>query len=131
MLITGRARRGFFVKRLEAALAFPDAFVVVGAGEGDRLDGYVIARVQVGEFGEERPSAVLDAIGVDPSHQGKDLGKRLLEQLEEGLRKRGVRELRTEIGWAEEDYVRFFSSSGFSLAPRVVLERPLSEAPDL
>lgn len=123
--LAGRSRRGFFEKRLQAALAFPDAFVVLGIVDGGRLNGFVFARVQSGEFGEDAPAATLDAIGVDADHQHRGLGRRLLAELERALKKRGVVELRTQIGWNQQALARFFATSDFALAPYPVLERAL------
>ena len=65
--ITGRSRRLFFEKRLEAALADRGGFISVALEDAKgALIGFSIARVQSGEFGDDRRVAVLDVIGVDP-----------------------------------------------------------------
>ena len=49
--ITGLSRRGYFEKRLAAALREPEAHLQLGLdGEGG-LQAYVLARVLTGEFG--------------------------------------------------------------------------------
>jgi hypothetical protein len=96
--ITGRARRLFFEKRLEAALADSSGFVSVALEDGrGKLIGYSIARVQSGEFGEDRCAAVLDVIGVDPDSR-------------------------------KHRHIQFFASAGFLLAPNQVLERPTARS---
>jgi hypothetical protein len=42
------------------------------------------------------------------------------------IRERGVRELHSQAEWTSHDLLKFFDSSGFTLAPRVVLERSTS-----
>jgi len=63
---SGRRRDGFFRKRLDAALAEPHKFVYLGCEIDAVLQGFLLARLQEGEYGSEEPSASFDAIGVDP-----------------------------------------------------------------
>lgn len=121
--ITGRSRRGFFEKRLQASLADPDGFIVMAAEVGGTLSGFAIARFQDGEFGEELPFALLDAMGVDSDYQRQGVGKMLIEGIDRVTRKRGVHELRTQAEWTNNALMRFFARVGFSLAPHLVLER--------
>jgi ribosomal protein S18 acetylase RimI-like enzyme len=123
--ITGRSRRVFFKKRLEAALADSGGFISVALEDGTgALVGFSIARVQTGEFGEDRRVAVLDVIGVDPDSRKHRHGMRLLEAITESAQKRGVGELRTQVDWNDGDLIGFFASAGFLLASSQVLERP-------
>jgi preprotein translocase subunit Sec61beta len=50
------------------------------------------------------------------------------------MREKGVQSLQSQADWTNHGLLRFFDSSGFGLAPRLVLERsvltPLAEAPD-
>ncbi len=138
--ITGRSRRIFFERRLKAALADPAGFIVVavaadGADSGDTgsgtssgassgaCTGFAIARLQNGEFGDDRRVAVLDVIGVDPARHGAGIGSLLLEGITARMKRREVRELRTQVDWRDQELIRFFAAAGFGLAPRQVLER--------
>ncbi len=129
--LAGRSRRGFFEKRLQAALDFAGDFIALGALDGHRLNGYVIARLQSGEFGEDRRSAMLDAIGVDPDFQRAGLGHELMKELEKVMKQRGAGELLTQISWDQHALAQFFASRGFSLAPIPVLELPLGRGLEL
>lgn len=123
--ITGRSRRLFFEKRLEAALADRDGFIAVALDDAEgALSGFCIARVQSGEFGDDRRAVVLDVIGVDPESRSRHHGTRLLEALVEHARKRGADELRTQVEWGNRELVQFFAATGFRLAPSQVVERP-------
>jgi hypothetical protein len=35
-----------------------------------------------------------------------------------------VRSLQSQVDWRDQELMRFFAAAGFSLAPRVALERP-------
>lgn len=119
----GASRRGFFEKRLAAALEDPGDFVYVGLRAADGLVGYAFARLVAGEFGKPGARAGLDIIGVDPDRQGRSAGRRLLEGVEEILRHKGVGELTSQVDWSNSALLGFFGRSGFTLAPRIVLTR--------
>ncbi len=124
--ITGNSRRGFFEKRLTAALEQPGDYIYVGLHEGEKLTGYAIAKLVEGEFGQPGAKASFDAIGVDPGHQGKGAGDQLLREVEEILIHKGVAELTSQVEWSDPGILRFFIHAGFGLAPRVVLTRDTS-----
>ena len=122
--LSGRSRRGFFEKRLAAALRHPGEFVYVGLRRHDRLLGYALTRLADGEFGRPGARAVLDAIGLDPAYQGHSLGHLLLAEVEKVLRDKGVGKLTSQVRWSDQGLLRFFESAGFEIAPRTVLVRP-------
>ncbi len=125
--ITGRSRRLFFEKRLQAALSDPHGFVALAIENADaRLAGFAIARIQNGEFGDDHRIAVLDVIGVDPDARHGGVGSALLAGVDERLKKMNIGELRTQIDWQGRDLMQFFAAAGFNLAFDQVLERPLA-----
>ncbi len=124
---SGRARRNFFEKLLAAAQARPDDFVCIGIHRGGALRGFAIARILRGEFGREHAVAVLDAIGVEPQSQGRGIGHALMGELFENLRVMGVSSLQSLADWTNHDLLGFFDASGFTLAPRLALERSVGE----
>lgn len=124
---SGRSRRGFYEKRLQTALRHPESLVTRGAFIGNKLVGFAFARLLDGEFGAEQATAALDAIGVDPAHRGKGVGRALIAGLDSALKKRGVVEMQTQDIWTNTDLLGFFAAAGFQLAPRYVLERPTAE----
>jgi GNAT superfamily N-acetyltransferase len=124
---SGRSRRHFFEKRLANALARPDDFVQVGVVTGDGLQGFAVARILRGEFGQKDAIAVLDAVGVDPQSREHGLGQSLMEGLVDLSKRHGVRSLQSHVSWTSLDLLRFFNASNFKLAPRLELERPVVE----
>ncbi len=126
--ITGRPRRGFFEKRLSAALAEPGGFIYVGATAGRALHGYAFARILEGEFGGTAPVAVLDAIGVDPAGQGAGLGRKLMARLDKVMHSKGVHALQTQEIWTNHAFLTFLAEAGFEVAPRRILELALADA---
>lgn len=128
--IMGRPRRKFFEKRLQAALADSSGFVALAltGGSGD-LQGFAIARIQYGEYGDDKRAAVLDVIGVDPDARRDGGGHALLDGMTDILKRLKIGELRTQVDWQDLGLTRFFASTGFQLAPEQILERPVSRNP--
>jgi ribosomal protein S18 acetylase RimI-like enzyme len=131
--LSGEARRGFYERRLRAALSEPKAFIYVAAWEGDTLVGFALARLLGGEFGRADAVASLDAIGVDPDFHGRGHGRALLAGIDEVMRRKGVRTMCSQSEWTNHTQLRFFHDVGFRHAATVVLERdtapPLEEWP--
>ena len=126
--LSGASRRGFYDKRLAAALAAPQDFVYVGMRDGDRLIGFALARLLEGGFGRTGPGAALDAIGVDPEHWGHGAGRRMLAAVEEVLVHKGAREFLSQASWTNHKLLAFFDAAGFRLASRIVLDRDTADA---
>ena len=70
---------------------------------------------------------MLDAIGVEAQSQELGVGEALMSELREAMRRNGVRRLQTQAAWTGHHLLRFFEASGFRLAPRIALERSVSE----
>ena len=124
--ITGRMRRVFFEKRLQAALSNPRGFIAKAVDNLDgELAGFAIARIQDGEFGDDHRVAVLDVIGVDPHDRHVGAGTVLLDDISAELKKRNIGEMRTQVDWQDANLMHFFANAGFDLAFDQVLERPV------
>jgi ribosomal protein S18 acetylase RimI-like enzyme len=124
--LSGQSRRGFYERRLAAALKEPKGFIYVAACLDDRLVGFVFARILGGEFGAQKSVAVLDALGTDPEDRRKGAGQAMLEHLEQVMRDKGIAELQTQADWSNRSLLTFLDAAGFERAPRVVLERDVS-----
>ena len=123
--ITGRARPGYFQKRLAAAIAEPDYFIYIGCEVEGALKGYLFARLQEGEYGVNDKVAVVDTIGVNPDSAGQGIGRLMMEDCRTILRHKKVAELQTQVDWHNLEFMRFLSANGFQLAPRQILEREI------
>lgn len=121
--VSGRSRRGFYEKRLAHLSRDPAAFVALAAERDGRLVGFVFARLYEGEFGGKVPEAALDAIGVAAEARHQGVGKHLLDGMVAAMRIHGITEIATQTDWSDTGLIGFFAETGFSLAPRLVLER--------
>lgn len=120
--ITGRSRRNYFERRLEAALREPPLHAQFGLEQEGKLAGYVLARRLEGEFGRPDPALRLEVIGVTPGKQGRGFGSKLLEMLESEAKRQGIAELRTQVLWTDHDMLRFLDRARFRLGHSQVID---------
>lgn len=120
--ITGRSRRAYFERRLQAALRAPALHIQFAAEEDGVLEGYVLARKLEGEFGRAKPALRLEVIGVRPGEQGHGYGDAMLGALEADARKRDIFELRTQAGWKDHAMLGFLDHAGFALGTNQILD---------
>ena len=124
--LTGRGRRGYYQAKLVEMMGETGVRVSLVAEVDGRTAGYIMARVDYGEFGRAEPAAVIDTIGVEPDlgHQG--VGAALLSQLMANLDALRVETVRTTVAWNNFALLGFLSRSGFTPAQRLVLGRPVT-----
>ena len=65
--ITGRDRRAYYEQKLAETLDETGVRVSLVAEQDGHPVGFIMARVDFGEFGRTEPEAVIDTIGVDPA----------------------------------------------------------------
>lgn len=127
--ITGRSRRSYFERRLEAALARPVLHLQHAVTCGEELSGYVLARKLAGEFGRNEPALRLEVIGVKPGVQGQGIGSLLLAALEADARSSGITQLLTQAAWRDHGMLEFLDHAGFELARSVVVDCEVHAGP--
>ncbi|MFN8177713.1 MAG: GNAT family N-acetyltransferase [bacterium] len=120
--ITGRRRDEYFRLKLANALADTGVEVSLAAEHDGAFAGFLLARVYYGEFGVVEAVAVLDTIGVSPDFQRVGVGAALLAQLCQNLEGLGIPQLRTEVGWDDQELLHFFHREGFVPANRICLD---------
>ena len=126
--ITGRDRSAYFESRVAEALHQSDVRVSLIAEHDGGPVGFIMARVDFGEFGRLEQTAVLDTIGVDPDYRGFGIGRALLSQLMINLMTLRVESVRTELGWRERDLLAFLDHCGFRPAQQLCFEYAVENA---
>ncbi len=127
--ITGGCRRSYFERRLAAARGDPSRHLQLAAPSPSGLAGFALGRLVAGEFGRAEPALMLETVGVEPTLQGKGLGHRLMTALAERARSRGARIVVTHADWRDHSMLAFLDRAGFSLGPRLILERRVHRMP--
>lgn len=124
--ITRRDRQRYLARKCDEAMEESAIRISLVAECDGAPAGYVMARVDFGEFGHPEAEAVMDTIGVDPrrSHQG--LARALLSQLLMNLAGLRVEALRTEVAWNQFGLLAFLDRMGFAPHRRLALIRGIS-----
>ena len=120
--ITGRSRRAYLERRLQAALRAPALHTQFAAEDNGVLEGYVLARKLEGEFGRVKPALRLEVIGVRPGEQGHGYGDALLGALEADGRKHDIFELGTQAEWKDHGVLGLLDHAGFELGTNQILD---------
>lgn len=123
--ITGRDRSPYYRRKIAETLAESGVRVSLVAQEGDQTLGFLMARVDFGEFGETSPEAVIDTIGVDPAQAGRKVGTALLSQLLANLAVLHVERVRTEVAWDNFSLLGFLRRCGFKPSQRLSFARKI------
>ncbi len=120
--ITGRDRTRYFERMLADALHESDVRVSLVAELDGMPVGFIMARVDLGEFGRTEPAAVMDTIGVDPEYRDHGVGRALLSQLLANLATLRVEKVLTEVDWADREVMGFLDRCGFKPSPRLCFD---------
>lgn len=117
--ITGRDRSAYFERKLAEALHESDVRVSLVAELDGRPVGFIMARVDLGEFGRIEAAAVMDTIGVDPDYAGRGVGRALLSQLLANLATLRVDKVLTEVDWGDREMMAYLDRCGFKPSGRL------------
>jgi ribosomal protein S18 acetylase RimI-like enzyme len=88
--------------------------------------GFVMARVEYGEFGRTEPAAVVDTIGVDPDFRRTGVASALLSQLVVNLGGLGIERIETEVAREQFDLLGLFYRWGFAPSQRLAFTHALA-----
>ena len=122
---TGDDRTDYYTRKLHESLFQSGVRVSLVAEQDDYPVGFIMARVDFGEFGHTSPEAEMDSIGVDSGYQGQGVGRALMAQLISSLAVLQVETLRTEVNWDDVALIAYLDACGFVPAQRVSLVRNL------
>lgn len=124
--ITGRNRARYFEGKLAEALKESDVRISLVAELDGVAVGFIMARVDFGEFGRVESTAVLDTIGVDPDYAGRGVGRALLSQLLANLTSLRVDRILTEVEWVDINLLGFLEGCGFVPSSRLCFAKELT-----
>ena len=124
--IVGRDRLEYFKEKVQEALFESGVRVSLVAERDGRPVGFVMARVDLGEFGRFEPNAVLDTIGVDPDYRNQGVGRALLSQLLANLCTLRIERVRTEIDWRNVELLTFLDHCGFVPSQELCFDRAIA-----
>lgn len=99
---------------------------LVAEGEAGQPIGFMMARVDFGEFGRTEPEAVIDTLGVDPLYGHAGVGSALMSQLLINLRTLRVDTVRTGVRWNDYPLLHFLEACGFRPSQHLALRKRLA-----
>jgi len=117
--IVGRDRGAYIGRVVDDALHDSAVRVSLVAHQDGSAIGYIMARVDFGDFGRTEPVAVLDTIGVDPGFTGAGTGTALLSQLFVNLEALRVERVATVVARDNFGLLEFFYRAGFGASQRL------------
>lgn len=124
--ITGRNREEYVRHKLNETIVDSAIRVSLTACEGGIVAGYLMARVDLGDFGRTEPTAIIDTIGVDPGFAHRGIGHALLSQLFANLGALRVERVETIVAPRDLALLGFLYETGFAPAQRLAFSRDLA-----
>ena len=124
--ITGHERGAYYARKLDEAMSESAVRVSLVADVDGQVAGFIMARVDFGEFGHTEPEAVMDTIAVDPACAHTGVASALLSQLLTNLNGLRVERVRTKVAWNQFDLLGFLDRQGFRPGQRLALRRELT-----
>jgi predicted N-acetyltransferase YhbS len=91
--------------------------------ENGAVVGSVMGELDMVEYGIFREEATLGTIGVDPDYQHMGLGKKLINEFLDHLKRLDVQKINTLVDWNDHKLIHFFSANQFSPSKSINLER--------
>ena len=123
--LTGRDRSPYYSAKVREMLTESGIRVSLVAEEDAFVVGFVMTRVDFGEFGKIDKAAILDTIGVHPGFSGSGVGHALLSQLFLNLATLQVETVLTQVSPENIGLQRFLYSCGFHPSQRLMLSKTI------
>jgi ribosomal protein S18 acetylase RimI-like enzyme len=120
---TGADRSPYLRAKIREMLRESGIRVSLASEDHGIVTGFIMARVDFGEFGNVEKAAVLDTIGVHPAYGGAGVGRALLSQLLLNLSTLRVESVRVQVSQEDYDLQRFLHAHGFRQSQRLVISK--------
>lgn len=117
--LTGRDRSRYLGRGLRETLSDSAVRISLVAKTDGGVAGFLMARMDYGDFGRVEPVAVIDTVGVDPMRVREGIGRALLSQLFVNLSALGVERVETVVTPGQLDLLAFFHHAGLRPAERL------------
>ena len=124
--ITGHDRHDYMRRKLAEAMLDSAIRVSLTARVDDAIVGFLMARVDLGDFGRTEPVAVLDTIGVHPDYRHHRVGHALLSQLVVNLGGLRIERVETVVAPHDLGLLGFLYAVGFAPSQRISFVRAVA-----
>ncbi|MDD5284614.1 MAG: GNAT family N-acetyltransferase [Desulfuromonadaceae bacterium] len=123
--LTGLDRSAYYASKFREMLDESGIRVSMVSEEDGIVTGFIMARVDYGEFGKVDKTAAIDTIGVHPAYSGSGVGHALLSQLLLNLSSLQVESVRTKLEHENYALRNFLTRRGFKPSQRLLLTREI------
>ena len=123
--LTGHQRPNYFAAKLQEMMSETGVRVSLIAEVDGLAAGFIMARVDFGEFGHAEAAAHIDTIGVNPDYAHAGIATALLSQLLINLEALHVETVGTRVGWNDLNLLGFLSAKGFQPAQQLSLVKTI------
>lgn len=120
-----RDRREYYTAKMNEVMSESGIRASLVAEHDDQVVGFIMARVDYGDYGRTEPAAVIDTIGVDPGFGRMGIARALLSQLLTNLDALRVEHVRTNVSWKNVALISFLEGNGFAPAQRLILSKEI------
>ncbi len=96
------------------------------AEKDGQIVGYMISKVLVGSFGDQKSAWILMA-GVLPEYMGKGIGSQLAQSIFKFYKSKGIPAVHTSMRWYDADVLSFFKTIGFNRSDFINLHKRIDD----
>jgi len=121
--LNDRERRDYYTAKMKEVISESGIRASLVAEQDNHVVGFIMARVDYGDYGRTEPAAVIDTIGVDPGFGHHGIASALLSQLLTNLDALHVEHVRTNVSWKNIPLVSFLERNGFEPAQQLILSK--------
>ncbi|MHA2244334.1 MAG: GNAT family N-acetyltransferase [Candidatus Hodarchaeales archaeon] len=119
--VLGEGRPDYWERKVEMAGKKSPLPSLVAELE-DEVVGFIFGEASGWEYGVPENIGWIDTMGVDPEYQKKGVGRLLMKELLNYMKKVGVDTVYTLVSWRDWELLRFFDAIGFKRGDMVNLE---------
>lgn len=112
-----------FAKIVESSDSLPISLVAEQAD--GKVAGFIMGELYMGEYGILEDQATIDTIGVDPDCHHSGIGRQLVDEFVDHVRRIGVKKISTLVSRDDRTLTKFFSANQFSPSRSINLERTI------
>ena len=125
--IMGERRPDYYERKCKLAMDVSYQMVTsLVAVYEDKVIGFVMGNVYLGEFGIPEPTAALDTFGVHPDYQKQGVAVELIKQFIANLKKAQIEYVYGLVDWNNWNMLKFLEKIGFAPSKAVKLEMKLN-----
>lgn len=123
--VTGYEHAAYYQRKVNEVLNESGIRVSMVAELDGQVAGFIMARVDYGEFDRIEPNAVLDSVAVNPGLGHRLIGSALLSQLLVNLTGLRLDTIRTEVDADHLDVLGFLLKNGFRQSQQLIFSHRL------